>query len=612
MTKRPAQIFTGLMLGALLLTSCTADVDAEETASSSEIVEETTDSDAGAVTEASSDVDEVVDLATLTEATYADLDVEEMDLAISTATAVEIALAEGASSGGAGVSVDGDVVTITEAGVYTLSGTLTDGKIVVDADGEDVHLILDGVDITSSESGAIEVVDADQVALHLASGSTNTVAEASGAADSADGANAAIYATSDLYVTGDGSLEVEATNADGITSKDSLVIDSGSIAVTAADDGLRGKDHLVIRDGDITIDAGGDGLRSDNVSDSDEPDKAVGVVWIEGGTIDITAASDAIDAAVQVTITDGDLTIAAEDDAVHADGILRIDGGTIDVTASYEGLEAGVILLSGGDATIVSSDDAFNATDGSGSSMEMGGMGGGMPGGDGTRPERRSGGPGSSSDSASSATDASSADSTTASADATTASAVTAAYATDATAAVAVSTADIGGESGADGVRLEISGGTWVLDAEGDGVDSNGNVEMTGGTVVVAGPTQSMNGALDYNGSFVLDGGVLIATGSAGMAQAPSGGDQAVIGVSFGQTVSAGETVTVLDSNGDLVASYTSTKDSQTLVLSTPDLVSGDSYEVVFGGTVSGTDVGGLVTDGTLSGGETAGTVSAS
>ncbi|MFV0633881.1 carbohydrate-binding domain-containing protein [Demequina sp.] len=583
--NKPTLYFASLVAGtAMLLSACSPAADDTDSTSTTD---QTTDS---STAQTSSDTEETVDLTTLSEATYVDLDVEDMDLDVSSASVVDVTLADGASSGGDGVSVDGDVVTITAAGVYRLSGTLTDGKIVVNADGEDVHLILDGVDITSSESGAIEVVAADQVALHLADGTSNTVAEAAGAAESAEGANAAIYASSDLYITGEGSLDVTSTLADGITSKDSLVIDSGDISVSSVDDGVRGKDHLVIRGGSLSVDAGGDALRSDNIADADEPDKAVGVIWIEDGQIDLTAVSDAIDAAVQATIVGGSLTIAAEDDAIHADGILRIDGGTIDVTSSYEGFEAGVILLSGGEATMVSSDDAFNATDGSGSTG-MGGIpgdGGGPGGGGGQR-------------NGASAEDAATADET---ADET--------AATVATVAATTTAAEIGGETGADGVRIEVSGGTWILDASGDGVDSNGTIEMTGGTVVVAGPTNSGNGALDYDQSFTMDGGVFIATGAAGMAMAPSDGTQAVVGVSFGQTVAAGEAISVLDADGNLVASYTSTKDSQTVVLSSPDLVAGDTYTVTFGGTVTGESTGGLVTDGTVSGGETAGTVEAS
>lgn len=575
--KKPALLFTSLAMGGALLLSACAPAAEDAVAASTVQSESLESTEESAAEQTASGTEEIVDVASLVEASYADLDVEEMDVSVAASQAVDVTVADGASEGGTGVSVDGDVVTITAAGVYRLSGTLTDGKVVVDAEGEDVQLILDGVDITSSVSGAIEVVAADQVALHLASGSSNAVSEAEGTVESTDddGANAAIYSSADLFITGEGALAVTAVAADGITSKDSLVIDSGTITVEAADDGLRGKDHLVIRGGDVTVESGGDGLRADNVTDAEEPDKAVGVIWIEGGVIDVTSGADAIDSAVQTTIADGDLALDAEDDGIHSDGILRIDGGTVDVTRSYEGLEAAIMLLSDGEATVVSSDDGINVSDGSGGGEA--GMGDDqMPGGDGARPGR----PGEQTQGGA---------------------------AVDATSASVVSTTADG-----TGARLEVSGGTWVVDADGDGLDANGSVTMTAGTVVIAGPTESMNGALDYDGVFTIDGGVLVASGSAGMAMSPSGGEQAVLGISLGQTLAAGQTVALLDADGQMAVAYTVTKDSQTLVLSSPALAAGDTYTVVIDGEVTGSGTAGLVTDGAVSGGETAGTVEAS
>lgn len=590
MRIRPS-VLAALAAGSLVLTSCSAVATDEPTAAATEEAAASADAAASAV-----DSTAAIDVASLVEATYADLEIEEADLTADASAAVDVVLADGASSGGDGVSIDGDVVTITAGGVYRLSGELTAGRVVVDADGEDVTLLLDGVDITSPSTAGIEVVAADQVVLSLAGGSTNAVSDAQGATEPTedDAPNAAIYSTADLFVTGTGTLVVAAAANDGITSKDTLVIDSGTVQVTAADDALRGKDRVVIRGGDVTLEAGGDGLTADNVADDDEPAKAVGVIWIDGGTLDITAAADAIDAVTQVTIDGGALAIDAGDDAVHADGILRIASGTVDVEASAEGLEGAIVLLSGGQGTVVSSDDGINASDGSGADSGMGGAGapGGGASGGGARP-------GAGEESGATTTADGSADEAAA-------AVVPASLTTDAPTTASEDA------SGTDGVRLEISGGTWAVDAEGDGLDVNGAVTMTGGTVVIAGPTESMNGALDFDGDFTIDGGTLVATGAAGMAMAPSGGAQAIIGVSYGETVAAGETVTVVDEDGSVLASYTSAKESQTLVLSTPGLVAGTSYDVVLGGTAAGEAIAGLVLDSSLSGGDVAGTVEAS
>lgn len=565
--RRPTLAFASLAAtGALLLTACSPDAADEG------------DTSLGAATDSTSDsTTETVSVATVEgEASYEDLDLPDVDLAPDASTATAIALADGASSGGSGVSVDGDTVTITAAGTYVLSGSLSDGQVVVNVADGDVALILDGVDITKSGAPAIQVDDASNVIVYTAAGTTNTVAD-SGTYDETDDTvgGAAIYSTADLFLAGEGTLVVDGGRNDGITSKDSLVIASGTYEITAADDGIRGKDHLVILDGDITVDATGDALKSDNEADTDEPERFVGVVWISGGALDLRAGTDGIDAANQVTIVGGSLAVDAGDDGIHSEVYLRIGDAEIDISNSYEGLEAALMYLDGGDVSIVASDDGINASDGSGSG-EMGGMGGGMGGG----PGGMGGRPG--------------ADDASASAES--ASTTTAAF-----------------DQAADGVAIVISGGTYLIDAGGDGLDSNGTVSMTGGTVVVSGPTESMNGALDVNGTFEVSGGIIAASGSVGMAEAPDAGSQGVLAISFNSQVSAGSTITVVDSGGDVVASFTTEKTSQSLVLSMPGLESGATYTVVSDGTVTGgEEVGPLTVGGTLTGGDELGSLTAS
>jgi hypothetical protein len=184
------------------------------------------------------------------------------------------------------------------------------------------------------------VVEARAGHRDLADGSVNSLADAAGSAVDntvADSPNATLFSTADLWIAGRGALSVTAHANDGITSKDSLVFAGGDVTVTAADHGARGKDHLVVASGTLTVNAAGDALKSDNGSVADEPDTAVGVIWIADGTLDLTSGSDRANAARQVTITGGDLTIAAEDDGLHSDAVLRIDGGTIAITESMRG-----------------------------------------------------------------------------------------------------------------------------------------------------------------------------------------------------------------------------------------------------------------------------------
>lgn len=165
------------------------------------------------------------------------------------------------SATGEGVSIDGSQATITSAGTYRLSGSLTDGRVVVDTKDKDVvRIILDGVELTNTTGAAISVANGEKVVIILAENSKNVVTDSANYVfddPSTDEPNAAIFSKSDLTLFGSGSLTVNGNFNDGISSKDGLIIDSGTITVNAVDDGIRGKDYLVIKDGVITINASG-------------------------------------------------------------------------------------------------------------------------------------------------------------------------------------------------------------------------------------------------------------------------------------------------------------------------------------------------------------------
>ncbi|AXT86668.1 hypothetical protein C6I20_16865 [Aeromicrobium sp. A1-2] len=423
------------------------------------------------------------------------------------AEAVELTLADGSSEGGSGVSVDGDTVTINAAGTYRISGTLTSGSLAVDAPDDVVNLVLDGVDITAADVAAINVVEAQQVVVWLADGSDNVLADAAGAAVDEtveDSPNATLFSSANLWIAGDGTLAVTAHAADAITSKDTLVMSGGDVTVDAADDGVRGKDQLVITGGTLAANAQGDALRSDNESVTDEPDAAVGVIWIDGGALDLTAGSDAMDAARQVTVLGGDLTIAAGDDGIHSDSVLRIAGGTVDITESVEGIEGAYMYLSGGDVSVVATDDGINVSGGAealaeetaestdGTAAEPDAAAGSRP--EGGQPP----GDAPAGDQAGGAAEPEGQASTT--------------DAVDDLASLTVSAMEgngFGGPAeGDNGNRfLELSGGTYVVDTTSDGVDVNGSMVMTGGTLVVSGTENVRQGAIDVDDVFTITGG---------------------------------------------------------------------------------------------------------
>lgn len=171
-----------------------------------------------------------------------------------------------------------------------------------------------------------------------------------------------------------------------------------------------------------------------------------------------------------------------------------------------------------------------------------------------------------------------------------------------------------GGPAEADnGTRfLEFSGGTYVLDTNSDGVDVNGAMTMTGGTLVVSGTEDARNGALDVDDAFTISGGTLAANGTARMAVAPGeGSTQATLALTFGGTVPAGTLITIIDDGGTQIASFTTPKASESFIYSTDALEAGADYTISVGGEVAGTSIGWLVLDGTASDGDTIGTVKA-
>ena len=235
--------------------------------------------------------------------------------------------------------------TITEAGVYVLSGELTNGYVEVNSAGA-VKLILNGVSITNNSGPAIYVAEAKLVTIETAEGTENTLTDGSTYSGWDEDVCGALFSHDDMVLQGSGTLTVTANYEDGIVGKDDLKIVSGKYVVNAKDEGIRGRDSVYIVDGEFEITAGGDAIKSNN---SDEVGK--GWVKIDGGTI----------------------VASAGDDGVHAESSLEINGGKIEILKSYEGLEAAKITINGGEIAVTSSDDGLNAAGGNdGSSPNMG------------------------------------------------------------------------------------------------------------------------------------------------------------------------------------------------------------------------------------------------
>lgn len=518
-------------------------------------------------------------------------------------------------SSSAYAKTEGSVVTLTEEATYIISGTLTDGCVIVDApDTAKLQIVLDGAHITSSNSAAIFVLSADKVVITLADRSENSLANG-GEFESTDyGIDAALFSKQDLSFNGNGSLEVISPAGHGIVSKDDLVITSGVYYIASASHGIDANDSIRLSGATLTVEAGKDALHAENKDDASlgfiyvssgelkltaEGDgisagayvqiengsfditagggsengtkehsdnyggfgggmgmgggpgkpggrsgyegtagaplngesssddsasmkgiKAVSGILINGGQISINSADDSIHSNSDIIINGGEMTLASGDDGIHGDDTVTVSGGSISVTESYEGIEAHDLQLQGGIITIKATDDGLNSAGGTDSSGIAGGRDGAFGGGPGVM-------------------------------------------------------------SSGDG-SIVISGGTVYVNASGDGIDSNGRLEISGGHTTVVGPTQGDTSTLDYDTEGIITGGTFIGTGASGMAQSFSDSEQGVIALNVGSQ-SAGTFITVKDNDGNEIISASPEFGFQVVIVSCPELEKGETYSVSVG-----------------------------
>lgn len=386
------------------------------------------------------------------------------------------------------------------------------------------------------------------------------------------------------------------SSGDGIQAETNLSIYDGSFTITSGGGAVNGADHTENRGGGFGRPGGnrpdsangqtspempsqpaeGEQSSSGNESDYSElifdPDdfddtstddsdttvstkgiKAGNALLIQQGTFVIDSADDAIHSNYSVTIDGGSFQLSSGDDGIHAEAYLNINGGTTTIAESYEGLEAAQIHISGGTTQVFSSDDGLNAT--GGSSFELV---------DGLLVLK----------------DTSSSD-------------------TEQT---------FGGRGGMfeveDNCDITISGGNLtVTTSNGDGIDSNGSLNVSGGTVLVFGSSSGGEGALDYTGSSSISGGTLVALGSSGMAQSMEPDDShATLMVTWDEVQPAGTRLTLCTQQGEILCSLQSTNSFQTAVIGTDSLSAGQEVSLYTGGTVNSDSQ--LLTMGTLSDGE--------
>ena len=331
---RKKTIILFLTMGALMLSGCNTKIG--------NTTQQTTESS----TTTSSSVTE-----TDTSDMFSDRDKE---VGYDESESVTISLVDNSSSCESdAVSITENTITIKDEGTYILSGSLSDGMVIVEAeDADKVQIVLNGVSISNDQSAALYVRSADKVFVTTAFGTENTLEHNGSSYTAIDENNidAAIFSKSDLTLNGEGTLTVTAQEGHGIVSKDDLVLTSGTYVITSASHGLSGKDSVRIANGSYTIVSGKDGNHAQNKDDSSS-----GFVYLAGGTYTISAGDDGIHAASNVTISDG----------------------KIDITQSYEGIEGLSIDIAGGEISVLASDDGINAAGGNDSSSSSEGFQGG-------------------------------------------------------------------------------------------------------------------------------------------------------------------------------------------------------------------------------------------
>lgn len=527
------------LLAALALTGCSAtsasNASATATSATSTSASSTSDTTSKVADSFSTDVKSGAKLAEDTHYSAKDVTWDsssEVTIDLSNPTATD------------GVTVSDGVITITKAGNYKLTGTY-EGQIKVEAtSGDMVRLILNNATITNSTGAAINVVKADEVVIYTASGTTNTVSDGSSYSDTASGSpDAAIYSKSDLTLAGEGTLKVEGKYEEGIHTSDGLVIASGTLEANAANTGIKGKDYVDILDGTITVTASQDGIKATNDTDGNR-----GWVRLSGGTVNISAG----------------------DDGFKAERVLEISGGTLNITQSNEGIEAQYINILDGTVNVTSSDDGINAsystTSTSTESTTATSTKQSAQGGQNSAPQAPSGSTGQ--------------------------APAGGGQAPSGTMGQPPAGGGMGGgmRGGMGGggtfevvdATINITGGTVTVNANGDGIDSNGTATLSGGTLIVNGPFTGGNASLDTNSDLLLNGATVTAGNSGDMFEAPStNSTSGYVKISNVSNLSAGTTVQVADSSGNVVANYKVTNSNTALILvSSSKITKGQSYTV--------------------------------
>ena len=387
-----------------------------------------------------------------------------------------------ASGASDGYEIDDTDLTITAAGTYDLTGTCKDGSVTVKKGTTGVTLILDGLTLTSSDSAALSCNKETQVTLQV--NGTNTLTDAEDIAnendDAFDGAAIKVKSGASLTLTGTGTLNVNGDCKNGIKggALSTITLESGTLVIKAENNGLACDNALVFNGGNLTVTAGNDGIKAE--PDEDDADSA-GTVTITGGTIKITSTGDSVQSVGDMTITGGTFSIESGDDAFKSGANISVTGGSFQISAADDGMSAGYVLTlgtkgasSGPDITITKCTEGL---EGAAVNLNSG---------------------------------------------------------------KAVITSSDDGINAANKeltdytYAINVTGGDWYVNSNGDAMDSNGNITISGGVIELYGSPNGGNNALDYEGTCTISGGSVFTVDCTTMNQVPSYGTYVVFGKTNG------------------------------------------------------------------------------
>ena len=489
---------------------------------------------------------------------------------------------------GKGAKLKDGQLYITAEGVYVISGSLTIPVVIEAGKKDKVQLVLQDVEIAVTDGPAIRIEEADKVFITLPEGTTSTITDGAAYTDTDTGSpDAAIFSHTDLCFNGAGTLVVNGQYKHGIVSKDDLIVVSCTLEVNAASTALDGKDCLMATGATITANAGTNGLRSDNAEEEGR-----GFIYLHESTVTVVSDGDGIQAQTLLQVTGGKLHLTTGGGATKV---------LTNATGSWKGLKSAGDMLLEGDAEVVisSKDDCIHANRNvfiSGGNYDLSSGDDGVHADtnltvmDGTFYIRQS----YEGMEASRLMIAGGAIAIIASDDG-----LNAAGGKDGSAAG--SRAGRGFFSNGIGEIIITGGYTW-MNTNGDGIDSNGTILVTGGVTLVCGPTSSMNAAFDYDGTATVTGGILIATGASGMAQNFSQAEnQGAILLTFSKSITA--PVALVDENGTVIASFAPLTKYQSIVITAPGIQRGGTYTFYTNAEVEGADYFGFAQDTTFTGG---------